>query len=207
MGKKVIGSNLLYATTIRTSAAARVGSKDIGIQAPTGNDLLPSVSYRSVVGDHLVLSLTALKDFATLENVHGARRESRASLVSDPAAVEAETSSVIRYVPSASHPGSASEDPGYLFFVEATLSPAASLGGGKEILEELARPHALGLFDYVYTSQIGAPTWYWFAGIDIANLEALGDPVAVVKEKAGSVLLDSFAPLFTNITSDILRKI
>ncbi|KVN88983.1 hypothetical protein WJ68_05640 [Burkholderia ubonensis] len=166
-----------------------------------------SVTYRSVVGGPLLLWLIALKDFSALEDVGAAGKANKAVPAGAAAAVESYSGSVLRYLPQASHPAANPQDPPYLLYVQAKLHPVAGLNGGRELLQELAGHHALGLVDYVYESVAGGPTLDWFVSIEnLGRLENLGDPVSAIKAKGGDKLLKSIAPHIAKISSTLLRK-
>lgn len=193
MGSKVLGNNKLSATAITASASAFAGG--LGIDGPrTGAEPQGSVTYRGLFGEPNILTLSILSD------------ASGGPVVSPPTSgpVQSVSTSVLSLLPDVSHPGQ-DGDPPYLLYVQATLAASAKLDS--PMLKEVAAPDALGLTDYIYASSTGAPTWYWFAAIqDLSELQALGDPVAVVKKKAGGAL-EQFGKMLTHISSALMYRV
>ncbi|CAN7390697.1 hypothetical protein LJR230_002294 [Trinickia sp. LjRoot230] len=193
MGSKVLGNNKLSATAITASASAFAGG--LGIDGPrTGVDPQGSVTYRGLFGEPNILTLSILSDASGGSGASAALSGT----------VQSVSTSVLSLMPDVSHPGQ-DGDPPYLLYVQATLAPSTPLtDSGK--LRDVTKPDALGLTDYIYASTTGAPTWYWFAAIqDLSELQALGDPVALVKKKAGGAL-EQFGKMLTHISSALMFK-
>lgn len=210
MGKSVIGSGLLYASTIKASATAVIGGEVDSIHNLYAGEAFSSVTYRSVFGEPLLLSLIALEDISALEHVTTAANKALKALPEDSLAEDEEAVSggLIRFLAQASHPATPPQDAPYLMYVRAELAPLENVGYGRDILYKMASQNALGVADYTYESVDDSPTWNWFASFDsFAALEKIGDPLSKVKAKAGSNLVQSFAPLADSISTIFLRKV
>lgn len=194
MGSKVLGSNNLLATAITASASAFVGGVNID-GSRLGPGAQGSVTYRGLFGEPNILRLDIVSDVSGGAGVSAATSGTVQSL----------STSRLSFMRNVSHPGG-NDDPPYLLYVQATLAPMAT-GKDTPALKQLAEPDALGLTDYIYASETGAPTLYWFAAIqDLSELQALGDPVALVKRKAGGSL-EEFGKMLSHISSALMFKV
>lgn len=189
MGTQVLGSKFLNATAVVAVANAFVSGQNI-LQKGAGSG--SSVTYRGIIGEPHFLTLST-------DDTGG----SSSGVGSGP--VQAASSTKLELIQRASHPNT--NDPTYLLYVQATLAPMADRGSAQSVLEELANTNALGLADYTYQNVSGAPTWYWFGGIqNLSDLQALQDPVNKVKARAGGQLQE-FASLITSISSALMLKV